>query len=391
MARIPFNRPSIGSSELAYLQEVLEIAKLSGDGKFGRLCHSWLESRTGAHKALLTGSGTAALEMAALLLDIEEGDEVIMPSFTFPSTANAVVLRGATPVFIDIRNDTYNIDETLIEEAITNRTKAIFVVHYAGVSCEMNTINSIAERHGLKVVEDAAHAAGSSYRGESLGTLGVMGALSFHETKNFVCGEGGAILINDESYSSRAEIIREKGTNRNQFHRGEVDKYTWLDLGSSYLPSELQAAVLWAQLEKEEELQTHRSRVWNSYHERLERLEDEGLLRRPVVPDECEHNSHLYSITLRSEDERDRLMLFLKQNDVLAPFHYIPLHSSPAGIKFGRVSGRLSVTDSISSRLLRLPLFPGLSNADVERITDLVEKHLVLESKSSSGRPCAST
>jgi dTDP-4-amino-4,6-dideoxygalactose transaminase len=357
---IPFNRPYLSGHELEYIVQAHANGHLSGDGVFTRKCHAWLEQQTGATKALLTHSCTAALEMAAVLLDLEPGDEVIMPSFTFVSTANAFVLRGVVPVFVDIRPDTLNIDESLIEEAITSRTRAICVVHYAGVSCEMDTIMSIARKHGLKVVEDAAQGILSSYRGTPLGSIGDMGALSFHETKNVISGEGGALLVNDAGLVERAEVIREKGTNRSRFFRGQVDKYTWVDIGSSYLPSELIAAFLAAQLEHASQITDQRLNIWNDYHDWASPLEQAGLVRRPVVPDECVHNAHMYYLLLRDLETRMRFIDAMKNAGIGTVFHYIPLHSSPAGMKYGRSVGSLPHTIAASDRLVRLPVWIGV-------------------------------
>jgi len=360
MTKIPFNRPFMTGQEQAYIAQAHALGHLSGDGEFTRRCHAWLENRTGADKALLTHSCTAALEMAALLLDLKPGDEVIMPSFTFVSTANAFVLRGAVPVFVDIRADTLNIDESLIEAAITPRTRAICVVHYAGVACEMDEIMSIAGRHGLAVVEDAAQGIMSTYKGRALGAIGALGALSFHETKNIISGEGGALLVNDPTLVERAEIIREKGTNRSKFFRGQVDKYTWVEVGSSYLPSEILAAFLAAQLDEADPITSRRLALWNRYHAWAAAHEADGRLRRPIVPDHCTHNAHMYYLLLRDLDDRTRFISRLKQEGIGAVFHYIPLHSSPAGLRHGRAAGELPVTDSVSDRLVRMPLWIGL-------------------------------
>lgn len=358
--RVPFNRPFMTGRELTYISQAHANSHLSGDGPFTKRCHLWLEQNTGAAKALLTQSCTAALEMAALLLDLQPGDEVIMPSFTFVSTANAFVLRGAVPVFVDIREDTLNIDETQIEAAITTRTKAICVVHYAGVSCDMDAILSVADKHGLAVIEDAAQGLMSTYKGRPLGSMGLLGALSFHETKNVISGEGGALLVNDQALSERAEIIREKGTNRSRFFRGQVDKYTWVDVGSSYLPGEIVSAFLAAQLEEAESITRRRLALWDRYHAWAEPLEREGRLRRPIVPAACEHNAHMYYLLLPSIDARTRFIEQLKQHEVGAVFHYIPLHSSPAGMKYGRAAGQLPVTCNLSDRLVRLPMWLGM-------------------------------
>ena len=359
---IPFNKPYMTGRELGYIAEAHANGHLSGDGPFTKRCNAWLERQTGARKALLTHSCTAALEMAALMLDLEPGDEVIMPSYTFVSTANAFVLRGAVPVFVDIRADTLNIDERLIEAAITSRTKAICVMHYAGVACEMDEIMAIAERNGLKVVEDAAQALMSSYRGRPLGVIGDFGALSFHETKNIISGEGGALLCRDAASAERAEIVREKGTDRSRFFRGQVDKYTWVDVGSSFLPGEVTAAFLAAQTEEADVITARRMRIWDRYHAWAESPEREGLLRRPVIPAYCAHNAHMYYLLLPSLSARTNFIAKLKQCDVNAVFHYIPLHSSPAGIRYGRASGNLPITDALSGRLVRMPLWIGLED-----------------------------
>jgi dTDP-4-amino-4,6-dideoxygalactose transaminase len=357
---IPFNKPYMTGKELGYIAEAHANGHLSGDGPFTKRCHAWLERKTGARKALLTHSCTAALEMAALMLDLEPGDEVIMPSYTFVSTANAFALRGAIPVFVDIREDTLNIDERLIEAAITPRTRAICVVHYAGVACEMDTIMSIAARHGLKVVEDAAQGLMSTYRDRPLGAIGDFGALSFHETKNIISGEGGAVLCRDGSSVERAEIIREKGTDRSRFFRGQVDKYTWVDVGSSFLPGEITAAFLAAQTEEAESITERRMALWNRYHEWAGHHERQGVLRRPVVPAQCTHNAHMYYMLLPSIHARSEFIAAMKTRDIHPVFHYIPLHSSPAGIRHGRTCGELPVTDELSGRLVRMPLWLGL-------------------------------
>jgi dTDP-4-amino-4,6-dideoxygalactose transaminase len=360
--------------EAEYMAEAYSLGHLSGDGQFTKKCHGWLERNTGTAKALLTHSCTAALEMAAILIDLKPGDEVIMPSFTFVSTANAVALRGARPVFIDIRADTINIDESLVEAAITERTKAIFVVHYAGVSCDMDAIMRIAERHRLYVVEDAAQGIMSKYRDRPLGSIGHLGALSFHETKNLISGEGGALLINDPELVERAEIIREKGTNRSKFFRGQVDKYTWVDIGSSFLPSELIAAFLWAQLENAEAITRRRLEIWHDYHKSLLPLEDQGKLRRPFVPEDCVQNAHMYYVLLPSLEIRTRLIASMKEEDVYPVFHYIPLHSAPAGRLYARTHGDMAVTDRTSDTLLRLPLW--LPDMDLAKVVSAVTNGL---------------
>ena len=359
--RTPFNLPHMTGKELTYIAEAHFNGKLAGDGPFTERCHEWLKAYSGSCSALLTHSCTAALEMSAILLNIMPGDEVIMPSFTFVSTANAFVLRGAVPVFVDIREDTLNLDEEKIEQAITKRTKAIVVVHYAGVACNMDRILSIAHAHNLKVVEDAAQGMMSTYKGRPLGTIGDLGTLSFHETKNVISGEGGALLVNDPTLALRAEIIREKGTDRSQFFRGEVDKYTWQDIGSSFLPGELIAAFLWAQFEEAKRITGERVNRWQHYHDLVEPLEAQGALRRPIVPNDCVHNGHLYYVLLESSKHRAAVLTDLKKRAIGAVFHYVPLHSSPAGLRYGRTSGNLDVTVTQSERLVRLPLFVGLT------------------------------
>jgi dTDP-4-amino-4,6-dideoxygalactose transaminase len=357
---IPFNKPYMTGKELWYISQAHHRGMLAGDGHFTRQCHAWLETQTGCRKALLTHSCTAALEMAALLADIGPGDEVIMPSYTFVSTANAFVLRGGVPVFVDIRPDTLNLDEAQIEAAITPRTRVIVPVHYAGVACEMDTIMAIARRHNLLVVEDAAQGVMAAYKGRPLGAIGDLGCLSFHETKNIISGEGGALLINNEQFAERAEIIREKGTNRSQFFRGMVDKYTWVDMGSSYLPGELIAAFLVAQMEEAETITRARLSLWDTYHAAFATLEAEGRLRRPVIPVDCRHNAHMYYLLVADLAERTALIAALKAQGILAVFHYVPLHSAPAGQRYGRTVGALPVTAGLSDRLVRLPLWVGL-------------------------------
>lgn len=374
---IKFNQPYMTGRELWLISQAHANGHLSGDGSFTKLCHQWLEAQTGCRKALLTHSCTAALEMSALLLDLKPGDEVIMPSFTFVSTANAFVLRGAVPVFVDIRPDTLNIDESLIEAAITPRTKAICVVHYAGVGCEMDAILEIATRHGLAVIEDAAQGIFSTYKGRPLGSIGPLGALSFHETKNVISGEGGALLVNDDAYIERAEIIREKGTNRSRFFRGQVDKYTWVEVGSSYLPSEIIAAFLTAQLEQAHEITARRLAIWDRYHEWAAPFESDGLLRRPVVPAECVHNAHMYYLLLPSLSARTKFIESLRDRGIGSVFHYIPLHSAPAGRQFGRTHGNaLPITDDLSDRLVRLPLWVGLEDV-MDEVLDTASSALV--------------
>jgi dTDP-4-amino-4,6-dideoxygalactose transaminase len=372
---IPFNKPYMTGRELALIADAHANGHLSGDGKYTKQCHAWLENRTGAAKALLTHSCTAALEMAALLLDLEPGDEVIMPSYTFVSTANAFALRGAIPVFVDIRDDTLNLDERLVEAAVTPRTRAICVVHYAGVSCEMDEIMAIAARHGLRVIEDAAQGIMSTYREHPLGTIGDLGALSFHETKNIISGEGGALLCRDPEMAERAEIVREKGTNRSKFFRGQVDKYTWVDVGSSFLPGEIVAAFLRAQMDAAEEITARRMAIWDHYHAWAAPLEAAGKVRRPIVPDYCRHNAHMYYLLLPSLEQRTQFIQRMKDQGVGTVFHYIPLHSSPAGRRLGRAHGELPVTDSVSDRLVRLPLWLGMES-ELASITSMAGKIL---------------
>ncbi|EJL03562.1 MULTISPECIES: dTDP-4-amino-4,6-dideoxygalactose transaminase [Pseudomonas] len=372
--KIPFNRPYMTGKELYYIAEAKFLNKLSGDGPFTRRCHQWLEQYSHSEKALLTHSCTAALEMSALLLDIQPGDEVIMPSYTFVSTANAFVLRGGIPVFVDIREDTLNLDERLIEAAITPRTKAIVPVHYAGVACEMDTIMEIARRHGLYVVEDAAQGVMASYKGRALGSIGDLGAYSFHETKNVISGEGGALLVNDPAMSLRAEIIREKGTDRSRFFRGEVDKYTWQEVGSSYLPGELTAAFLWAQLEEAQSITQNRLNSWSRYHQALKELELKGAVRRPIIPENCTHNAHMYYVLLAPGIDRQRTLDKLKLDHIYSVFHYVPLHSSPAGLRYGRTHGTMTNTDTLSERLIRLPLWMGLSEDQLTHIVDSLQR-----------------
>lgn len=372
IGKIPFNRPYMTGKEFYFIEQAKLGNVLAGDGPFTKKCHRWLEETTGSVKALLTHSCTAALEMTALLLDIQPGDEVIMPSYTFVSTANAFVLRGAVPVFVDIREDTLNLDERLIEAAITPRTKVIVPVHYAGVACEMDTIMDIARRRGLKVVEDAAQGVMASYKGRALGSIGDLGAFSFHETKNVISGEGGALLVNDDDLALRAEIIREKGTDRSRFFRGEVDKYTWQEVGSSFLPGELTAAFLWAQLQEAQSITAQRLASWQHYHELLAPFEQKGILRRPIVPDECQHNAHMYYVLLDPKFDRQHVLTRLKQNAVDAVFHYVPLHSSPAGQRYGRAHGPLTVTNQQSERLIRLPMWVGLTEQQQNKIADLL-------------------
>lgn len=369
---INFNVPPFVGKEKEYVMQAIDNHKICGDGEFTRRCSAWLEEKTGAPKVLLTTSCTHATEMAALLCDIQPGDEVIMPSYTFVSTADAFVLRGAVPVFVDIRPDTMNIDEKLIEQAITKKTKAIVPVHYAGVACEMDTIMDIARRHNLYVIEDAAQGVMSSYKGQALGTIGDYGCYSFHETKNYSMGEGGALLIRNEDMIENAEILREKGTNRSKFFRGQIDKYTWVNYGSSYLPSELNAAYLYAELESADEINENRLASWNRYHEAFEDLEMAGLIQRPYIPIECVHNAHMYYLKTKDLEERTQLITYLKQQDVLAVFHYIPLHSAPAGRKYGRFCGEDRYTTRESERLVRLPMYYGLTKDDENRVITAV-------------------
>jgi dTDP-4-amino-4,6-dideoxygalactose transaminase len=371
---INFNRPYVVGTEFDRISEAIEGLHLSGNGPFCRRCGEFLESELGAPRALLTHSGTGALEMAVILADIEPGDEVVMPSFTFPSTANAVVLRGGVPVFVDIRPDTLNLDETLVADAITPRTKAILPVHYAGVGCEMEAIGDLAAERGLTVIEDAAQGLGSSLGGKPLGTFGAMSAISFHETKNVMCGEGGALVINDPSLVERAEVIQEKGTNRSAFFRGETRRYTWIDIGSSFVASDLAAAFLSAQLDQLSEISAARLSIWDRYHAGFAEFEERGRLRRPVVPEEARHNGHLYYLLLSDEADRDGLIEGLGRSGIASIIHYVPLHSSPAGERFGRTATRMDVTDDASARLLRLPLWVGLSDDQVDTVIDEVTR-----------------
>jgi dTDP-4-amino-4,6-dideoxygalactose transaminase len=379
---IPFNRPYATGRERDYIQQAIDGLQLSGNGPFGARCEAWLEEQTHARRALLTPSGTAALELAVLLAGLEPGDEAIMPSFTFPSTATAFVLRGAVPIFVDIREDTLNIDETLVEDAVTERTRALVPVHYAGVPAELDPLRATAEKHGLILIADAAQGIGSTYRGRPLGQDGDYAALSFHETKNLQCGEGGALLVNLPELVARAEVIREKGTDRARFFRGEIDKYSWRDLGSSLLLSEVNAAFLWAQLEAAAEIVEARRATWNQYHEAFEGLEAEGLVRRPVVPRHCTHNAHLYYLLLPDLAARDRLIEKLRNAGVAALYHYVPLHTSEAGRRFGRAHGELPMTTQASERLVRLPLWVGMRASEIERVVDAVSRALRVERSS---------
>ncbi len=369
MSNIPFNIPPYIGTEDNYIKQAIMSRKICGDGEFTKKCNAKLEEITKSKKALITTSGTSALEMAALLADIQPGDEVIMPSYTFVSTANAFVLRGAKIVFVDIRPDTMNIDEKLIEAAVTEKTKAIAPVHYGGVSCEMDTICDIAKRHNLVVIEDAAQGVMSFYKGQALGSIGDFGCYSFHETKNYSMGEGGAVLINHSEDVERAEIIREKGTNRSKFFRGQVDKYTWVDVGSSYLQSELNCAYLYAQIENPDIINNDRLKSWNTYYEMLKPLADKGCIELPFIPEGCTHNAHMFYIKTKDLAERTRLIAYLKQNGIGAVFHYIPLHSSPAGKQFGTFFGEDKYTTKESERLLRLPMYYGLKEEDIKYIT----------------------
>lgn len=365
-----FNLPPYVGTEEKYIAEAISARKLCGDGIFTKKCNAWMEERFCAQKVLLTTSGTTALDMAALLCDLKAGDEVILPSYTFSSTATAFVLAGAKLVFVDISPDTMNIDETKIEAAITDRTRVIVPVHYAGVACEMDAVMDIAKRHGLLVVEDAAQGVMSTYKGQALGTIGDFGCYSFHETKNYTMGEGGALIINNPIYNERAEILREKGTNRSKFLRGQIDKYTWVDFGDSYLPSELNAAYLWAQLERADEINADRLNTWDQYQEGLKQLEDAGKIQLPVIPEGCVHNAHMFYVKTKDIQERTELISFLKAKDVMAVFHYVPLHSAPAGKKYGRFHGTDRYTTLESERLVRLPLYYGMQDAEIRAVVD---------------------
>ena len=371
---IGFNVPPLVGTEEKYVKEAINNHKICGDGEFTRKCNKWMEEKFGAQEVLLTTSCSSALEMSAILADIQPGDEVIMPAFTFVSTANAFVLRGAKIVFVDIRPDTLNIDEKLIEAAITDKTKAIVPVHYAGVSCEMDTIMEIAKKHNLLVIEDAAQGVMSTYKGKALGTIGDIGCYSFHETKNYSMGEGGAIVFKDDRFTELAEIIREKGTNRSKFLRGQVDKYTWVEMGSSYLPSDINAAYLWGQLEVANEINENRLKIWEYYHENLKELEDRGLIERPHIPEECKHNAHMYYIKLKDIKQRTSLIKFLRQNDIECVFHYVPLHTAPAGLKYGRFNGEDKYTTKESERLMRLPMHYNLSEEDAKKVVTKIKE-----------------
>ena len=370
---INFNIPPYVGGEFDYIKQAVENKKICGDGEFTKRCNKWMEDRFGAQKVLLTTSGTTALEMATILSGLHEGDEVILPSFTFSSTATSVVLTGATLVFVDIRPDTMNIDETKIEAAITDKTKAIIAVHYAGVACEMDTIMDIAKKHNLIVIEDAAQGVMSTYKGKALGTIGDFGCYSFHETKNYSMGEGGALVINKPEYNEAAEILREKGTNRAKFFRGQVDKYTWVDYGSSYLPSDMNAAYLLAQLDKADEINNNRLATWQYYYDNLKYLQEEGKVELPVIPEGCVHNAHMFYVKLNNLKQRTEFISYLKENGVQSTFHYIPLHSAPAGIKFGRFDGEDVYTTAESERLTRLPMYYGMTTEDRTKVVDVIK------------------
>lgn len=372
---INFNIPPYTGKELDYIKQAVENKKICGDGEFTKKCNKWIEDKFHAQKVLLTTSGTTALEMAMLLCDLKEGDEVILPSYTFSSTATSVVLTGAKLVFVDIRPDTMNIDEKKIEAAITDKTKAIVAVHYAGVACEMDSLMEIAKRYGLKVVEDAAQGVMSTYKGKALGTIGDFGCYSFHETKNYSMGEGGALVINNPEYNERAEILREKGTNRAKFFRGQVDKYTWVDYGSSYLPSDMNAAYLWAQLEQADEINLDRMDTWNYYYNELKYLQEKGMVELPVIPEECIHNAHMFYVKLKNLSERTEFITYLRDKGVQSTFHYIPLHSAPAGEKFGRFHGEDQFTTSESERLTRLPMYYGIGEQDRKYVVDCIKEY----------------
>lgn len=378
---IKFNVPPVVGTELEYLKQAVENEKICGDGPFTKKCSEWMQDKFYAEKVLLTTSGSTALDMAAFLCGIKAGDEVILPSFTFSSTANSFVLAGARLVFVDIRPDTMNIDEKKIQSAITEKTKAICVVHYAGVACEMDTIMDIAKKHNLFVVEDAAQAVMSTYKGKALGTIGDFGCYSFHETKNYSMGEGGAILINNKDYIEKAEILREKGTNRSQFFRGQVAKYNWVDFGDSYLASDLNAAYLWGQLQVADEINNKRISVWNKYNEAFQSLEEQGMVERPYIPNECVHNAHMYYLKCKDIDTRQKYIEFMKTNDIYCTFHYVPLHSAPAGLKFGVFNGSDEHTTSDSDRLVRLPLYYNITDNDVDRVIEKTLEFFTIESK----------
>lgn len=375
LEKIPFNKPYSSISEIENIIDTIKRGKICGDGYFTNLCNKWFEEKIG-RKILLTTSCSSALDMMAILLDAKPGDEVIMPSFTFVSTANAFVLRGLVPVFTDINPQTLNLDENLVESAITEKTKAIVPVHYAGVSCNMDKLKEIADKHNLYLFEDAAQGFGSTYNGKPLGTIGDLGTYSFHETKNVISGEGGCLIINNEKFAERAEIIREKGTNRSKFFRGQVDKYTWVDIGSSYLPSDVIAAYLYAQLENSDEINTRRLKIWEKYNNFFEKYEKFGILRRPVIPKDCKHNAHMYYVLFNNLETRTAFIDYMKSNKISPTFHYIPLHSSPAGKKFARVGSKMDVTDRVSDTLVRMPMFYELSDSKLERIFKVAENFL---------------
>lgn len=374
---INFNVPPLVGDEYEYVKQAIDSHKICGDGQFTKKCHAWMEERFNAQKVLLTTSGTTALDMAMLLCDLQPGDEVILPSYTFSSTATAAVLVGAKLVFVDVRPDTMNIDEKKIEAAITEKTKVIMVMHYAGVACEMDTIMEIARRHNLIVIEDAAQGVMSTYKGKYLGTIADMGCYSFHETKNFSMGEGGALVINNPKYNDRAEILREKGTNRARFFRGQVDKYTWVDRGDSYLPSEMNAAYLWAQLLRADEITQNRMDTWNAYYEAFKPFADVGRIELQSIPEDCEHNAHMFYIKLKDLEDRSQFISYMKQNGVGCVFHYVPLHSAPAGLKFGRFDGEDKYTTKESDRLVRLPMYYGLSKEDCNKVIDTAKEYLI--------------
>ena len=371
---VDFNVPPCVGNEIEYVKQAIESHKICGDGQFTKKCHQWMEDRFNAQKVLLTTSGTTALDMAMLLCNLQPGDEVILPSYTFSSTATSAVLAGAKLVFVDVRPDTMNIDENKIEDAITDRTKVIIAMHYAGVACEMDTIMDIAKRHNLIVVEDAAQGVMSKYKGKYLGTIGTFGCYSFHETKNYSMGEGGALVINDPEYNERAEILREKGTNRAKFFRGQVDKYTWVDFGDSYLPSELNAAYLWAQLLNADEINDNRIATWNRYYQGLQTMAKEGKFEIPTVPEECEHNAHMFYLKCKDLKERSEFIKFMKEKELYCVIHYIPLHSAPAGEKFGRFDGEDEFTTKESERLVRLPMYYGLREDQVDLVVEGIKE-----------------